>query len=151
MDPYGRILSNGKELRSKTFAVRKNKKLAYVTSSYLNISSGMTIGQLVGLVNKEFLSKKDAAKPALQELFYDFNIQYIINFRHTRLESGKDTFQRTLHNLTINGSIPLSSNWRININNISYNFDKNGIQYPCLLYTSPSPRDSTRSRMPSSA
>lgn len=132
MDPYGRILINGKELRSKTFAVRKNKKLAYVTSSYLNISSGMTIGQLVGLVNKEFLSKKDAAKPALQELFYDFNIQYIINFRHTRLESGKDTFQRTLHNLTINGSIPLTSNWRININNISYNFDKNGIQYPTL-------------------
>ena len=27
----------------------------------------------------------------------------------------------------------------------------NGIGYPCLLYTSPSPRDATLSRMPSSA
>ena len=27
----------------------------------------------------------------------------------------------------------------------------NGIDYVCLLYTSPSPRDRTRSRMPSSA
>ena len=26
-----------------------------------------------------------------------------------------------------------------------------GLKYPCLLYTSPSPRDRTRSRMPSSA
>ena len=26
-----------------------------------------------------------------------------------------------------------------------------GLAYPCLLYTSPSPRDRTRSRMPSSA
>ena len=29
--------------------------------------------------------------------------------------------------------------------------DPNGILNPCLLYTSPSPRDRTRSRMPSSA
>ena len=29
--------------------------------------------------------------------------------------------------------------------------DKEGIPKPCLLYTSPSPRDRTRSRMPSSA
>ena len=31
------------------------------------------------------------------------------------------------------------------------NADRNGEQYTCLLYTSPSPRDRTRSRMPSSA
>ena len=29
--------------------------------------------------------------------------------------------------------------------------DRLGIEYTCLLYTSPSPRDRTRSRMPSSA
>ena len=29
--------------------------------------------------------------------------------------------------------------------------NRNGRMYPCLLYTSPSPRDRTRSRMPSSA
>ena len=31
------------------------------------------------------------------------------------------------------------------------NSEFEGIVYPCLLYTSPSPRDRTRSRMPSSA
>ena len=30
-------------------------------------------------------------------------------------------------------------------------FKRSGIKYICLLYTSPSPRDRTRSRMPSSA
>ena len=30
-------------------------------------------------------------------------------------------------------------------------FTSNNITYACLLYTSPSPRDRTRSRMPSSA
>ena len=35
--------------------------------------------------------------------------------------------------------------------NVTY-FDKDGAQcYGCLLYTSPSPRDATLSRMPSSA
>ena len=32
-----------------------------------------------------------------------------------------------------------------------YEKDEYGQFYPCLLYTSPSPRDRTRSRMPSSA
>ena len=35
---------------------------------------------------------------------------------------------------------------------ISYfELTKNGLDLPCLLYTSPSPRDATLSRMPSSA
>ena len=33
----------------------------------------------------------------------------------------------------------------------SYDTGKNLVAYGCLLYTSPSPRDRTRSRMPSSA
>ena len=40
-------------------------------------------------------------------------------------------------------------------NNIAFThpemFDENGNVLPCLLYTSPSPRDATLSRMPSSA
>ena len=35
--------------------------------------------------------------------------------------------------------------------NIVGTLQNNGAAIPCLLYTSPSPRDRTRSRMPSSA
>ena len=35
--------------------------------------------------------------------------------------------------------------------NALYMCERFGLSYPCLLYTSPSPRDATLSRMPSSA
>ena len=45
--------------------------------------------------------------------------------------------------------------WYVNGNNISNNYASSGLGktqlFSCLLYTSPSPRDRTRSRMPSSA
>lgn len=132
MDPYGRDLVDGKEIRSKTFAVKNNKRLVYVTNAFLNISSSATIGQLVGLFNSEAQQKRDLSKPTLQELFYDFNIQHIINFRYERQVTGKDTIIRSLHNIAVNGTIPLTTNWRININNIAYDFDNKGFQYPTL-------------------
>ena len=39
----------------------------------------------------------------------------------------------------------------LNLDETSYEGGTNGDKHPCLLYTSPSPRDRTRSRMPSSA
>ena len=41
--------------------------------------------------------------------------------------------------------------WNIACNCVAVKFDKKKGRYICLLYTSPSPRDRTRSRMPSSA
>ena len=35
--------------------------------------------------------------------------------------------------------------------NVAFSFGVTGLAFSCLLYTSPSPRDRTRSRMPSSA
>ncbi len=132
MDPYGRDLVSGQEVRSKFFALKHNKKLVYVTNAFLNINTGVTIGQLIGLFDEEVLKKKDPNRPALQELFYDFNIQHIINYKYERLNTGHDTIIRTLHNLTVNGVIPLTPKWRINISNIAYDFDHKGFQYPTL-------------------
>ena len=46
-------------------------------------------------------------------------------------------------------------NYHMGITDISYNANTGSTEivhtYTCLLYTSPSPRDRTRSRMPSSA
>ena len=39
----------------------------------------------------------------------------------------------------------------IGFGKILWKREKDGVLYTCLLYTSPSPRDRTRSRMPSSA
>ena len=44
-----------------------------------------------------------------------------------------------------------SGNFKIVEENLHYKPDRLHAVFPCLLYTSPSPRDRTRSRMPSSA
>ncbi len=129
-DPYGRSVLNGVEKRIPSYALNSNHKLLYLTNSFLNINTNISIGQLFGFFKKDKSTLTSNGQSTLQELFYNFNIQHIINFRHLRLASGKDTIERTLHNLTLTGSIPLTTKWRVNINNISYNFDKDGIQYP---------------------
>lgn len=62
MDPYGRTLLNGKEIRSQSYALNLNKKLVYLTSSFININTNINIGQLIGLFNKEILNKKTMDK-----------------------------------------------------------------------------------------
>ena len=44
-----------------------------------------------------------------------------------------------------------SNNHKVVINNTKDNLERLGIEYTCLLYTTPSPRDEQSSRMPSSA
>ena len=49
------------------------------------------------------------------------------------------------HGIQVSGADPVI------VNNTVVRTDSNGLFVSCLLYTSPSPRDRTRSRMPSSA
>ena len=83
---------------------------------------------------------------------YEFNSRLIVG-------SGKyDSFQTTLDATLASGSELITvAVRRVNITNpgeenlMTYFKDTNVKFLPCLLYTSPSPRDRTRSRMPSSA
>ena len=64
-------------------------------------------------------------------------------------------------NMTIHGNINSNNifNWTIDLHNVvnkqnhkrQWTYERANDHYSCLLYTSPSPRDRTRSRMPSSA
>ena len=55
------------------------------------------------------------------------------------ISKGKDTYKRTLAECFVNGE------------SLSKFLVRSGYAFACLLYTSPSPRDATLSRMPSSA
>jgi hypothetical protein len=132
LDPYGRKFVDGKEVRSKEFAIHENKKLVILNSGYLNFNAAATLGQLAGMFGAKSANKSAEGLPSLHELFYDFSLQYILNFRHSRSADGKDVFERTVHNIGLRGSLSLTRNWRINLNNISFNFDGGGVQYPTL-------------------
>ena len=68
----------------------------------------------------------------------------LIGFQHQNEELNRDTFLGNLSPIT--GAL-------ITADNAAYVYTGVEAQYKigCLLYTSPSPRDRTRSRMPSSA
>ncbi len=132
LDPYGRELDGATERRTKQFALDVNKRLFIFQSAYININAGSTIGQLVSLVNKKAGQKASQGPPGLQDLFYDFSLQYILNFRFNRQQDGSEKWERSVHSLTMQGTIPLTRNWRVNISNISFNFDNGGLQYPSL-------------------
>lgn len=132
LDPYGRALNGTTERRTRQFALDVNKRLFIFNSAYVNINAGSTIGQLVSLINKKAGQKASQGPPGLQDLFYDFTVQYILNFRFNRLADGTEKWERSVHSLTMQGAIPLTKKWRVNISNISFNFDNGGLQYPSL-------------------
>ena len=66
-------------------------------------------------------------------------------FRFARLQFVRNQWRRYRRNLAIPGITPSDPDASQTL------FDVNAVNIDCLLYTSPSPRDRTRSRMPSSA
>ena len=82
----------------------------------------------------------------INSMSYDTGYQYVIT--GTNIEHDGNTISApssTGNSNTLNG---VTSTWTgLDLNN-KPNFT---LTTPCLLYTSPSPRDRTRSRMPSSA
>ena len=132
LDPYGRALVDGKEKRSKTFAINQNEKLAILSSAYINTTFSSSFQQILGLFRKSKASNPGGGPPSLVELFNSFTIQYILNYRHFRDELGIDHFEQSVNSLSIQGNIPLTKNWRVNLSNISYDWKTKSIQYPSL-------------------
>ena len=88
---------------------------------------------------------------AYQEIFSMF--KHIKRFPQSNLANGQDLYilQKPISGSLVAQPINIKSEVRsqkLDINNFSKKKDAENI---CLLYTSPSPRDRTRSRMPSSA
>ena len=74
--------------------------------------------------------------------WFDVASHPTITFQSTAVEAAGDGAYKVMGDLTVKGETkPVSLNVAINA----------AMNHPCLLYTSPSPRDRTRSRMPSSA
>ena len=137
--PYARRLVNGKEQLINQYAWKKDKKLAYLTNANFQISTGTNIAQIAQLLNKkkdekETIEPKDNL-PSLFNVYSNFNISHQFGFNIQRLQSGKDTARITVNSLSVNGNIPLTSKWKIIINNIAYDFSApkgNRIVYPSL-------------------
>ena len=91
-------------------------------------------------LDKETMHKKDSIMPRYAELIYNgywfskerFKLQKIVDLKRSKV-NGSVKLKLYKGNVIIQSRMTKSS------------------AYSCLLYTSPSPRDATLSRMPSSA
>lgn len=77
----------------------------------------------------EIENPKESKWTSLAAWFENFAFSHSYNFDLLRNERG-DTFRVSSHSISINGSIPLSQNWNLNIGNIAYDIKNNRLPYP---------------------
>ena len=111
----------------------------------MNVSTGFTIRQML-----EFFTKKDTATqkveikpttqqkpseqqpitkelPSITSLIDNFSVSYNYSIEFNKNTfSGRDTLYTSAHQIGINGSIPLSKKWNLNIGNIGLDFSNRG-------------------------
>ena len=92
------------------------------------------------------MTKQNSEK--LAELYPEMFTWGERGYKHNVFESGYNKVLAFLHKHI---KFTRSINYIKQTNPYDYGFDINDGWYNCLLYTSPSPRDRQKSRMPSSA
>ena len=64
---------------------------------------------------------------------YFENLSFVHDFQYNfDYVNGVDTSFVNRHSISMNGSLPLSENWKLNIGNIGYDIKNNGLNYPTL-------------------
>ena len=104
----------------------------------MSLGLGVTLLLTLALVGTNFQREIAKSIPDIAPDYFFVGIQ----------KGEREKFEQGILNMDPNASIeivPMVSSGIVKINGVDPN------TYICLLYTSPSPRDRTRSRMPSSA
>jgi hypothetical protein len=79
------------------------------------------------------VKKPEPPETSLAEWFENFSFSHALNFEY-RNETGRDTLFVSSHSLNINGSIPLTRNWTMNIGNIAYDIKNKSFVYPYFSF-----------------
>jgi hypothetical protein len=149
-DPY---IADAKGQRINQFVIKEKGRLVRTTQLGLAFNTGFTVRQL-----RDFFNKKKTAPPSntpaapaanstsatpikddLLSIFNDLRVSHRISFNRQLIPTGfgtaRDTFLLGSHNIDVSGSIPLTSKWSLDIDNISYNFSEKSLVYPSIGFT----------------
>lgn len=144
-DPY---IADGKGNRVNQFTYKASGKLVRVTQLGLALNTGFQVKQLREMFSskpktteaaKSATSKPKLPKDDLLSMFDNFRVDHRIGFTRqlipTGLGTARDTFLVSTNSLNFSGSIPLSSKWSLDVDNISYNFISKSLVYPSFGFT----------------
>lgn len=142
LDPY---INDARGNRINRFTIKEEGKLFRMSNLNVRLTTNLTIGQLSNFFKNNKGEKGSGGTPAqrrdnddLASWIKDFRIAYNIGFERRLVANGfgtvRDTFLMSFHDFSVSGPIQLSSNWRINIGNISYNLKQGTIGYPDISF-----------------
>jgi hypothetical protein len=84
-------------------------------------------------------SKPALPKDDLLSIFNNFRVDHRISFARRLIPTGygtaRDTFTIGTNSLNFSGSLPLSSKWSLDVDNISYDFISKSLVYPSFGFT----------------
>jgi LptD protein len=143
-DPY---IANEKGQRVNRYMLRENGKLLRTTSLGFQVNTGFTVSQLRGIFSKKQSDEvantprnnPNASKDDLLGWFDNWRVNHRISFDRRLIPTGFGTARDTLligtNNVSFAGSIPLTSKWSLDLNNISYDFPSKSLVYPDIGIT----------------
>ena len=144
-DPY---IADAKGNRVNTFTLNEKKKLVRTTQFGVALNTGFQVKQLRDMFAKKGKSSDPTSATAsgpklpkddLLSIFDNFRVDHRISFARQLIPTGygtaRDTFTVGTNSLNFSGSIPLSSKWSLDVDNISYNFISKSLVYPSFGFT----------------
>ena len=135
-DPY--ISDPITRRRVNRFAFKERGKLLLLTNLRFTVNSGFTISQIKGAFEKKKIGetpKASAKNDDFVSWVESFRVNHTVSFERRLLSSGKDTLILGYHNISLNGRIPLTSKWDLNVGNIGYDLQSKRLTYPDLMIT----------------
>lgn len=143
-DPY---IADAKGNRINKFTLNEKKKLVRTTQFGIAFNTGFQVKQLRDMFSKR--GKNVGATPApsgprvpkddLWSMFDNFRVDHRVSFTRQLIPTGygtaRDTFAIGTNSLNFSGSVPLSSKWSLDVDNISYDFISKSLVYPSFGFT----------------
>lgn len=143
-DPY---LADAKGARVNKFMIKEKGKLVRTTQFGIALNTGFQVKQLRDMFAQKG-KPNDAtsastgqrrSKDDFISMFDNFRVEHRISFTRQLIPTGfgteRDTFTIGTNSLNFSGSIPLSSKWSLDVDNINYNFLEKSLVYPSFGFT----------------
>ena len=140
-----------KKKRINRYALHENGHLVRTTQLGFQVNTAFTVSQLRTMFNRRHDGSVDAtstprnttnsvASPDdLLGWFDNWRINHRVSFDRKLISTGygttRDTFLIGTNNISVAGSIQLTSKWSFDINNISYDFPSKSLVYPDIGIT----------------
>lgn len=146
-DPY---IANAKGQRINQFMTKEKGRLVRTTRLGFALNTGFSVRQIRDVFSGKTDEKTPSNAPKLSQntvaqtddllsLFDNFRISHRLSVNRQLIPTGygtaRDTFAIGTNNLSISGSIKLTSKWSLDLGNISYDFPSKQLVYPDLGFT----------------